>query len=232
MLKISNLKKYLFALAAFASLLTNDAFAHGIGFTNTRIVMDPASIATLINRPIPGITPTDNVGFIISVDTALLSGPVGYFTLYNPVGATVTNAEFVNSAYSNISATAPTAMENGWGARGAMTFTNWTATTGMGSIAVLNGDTGIFYSTNPITQVFNPNADGTITTSVAGATIKTTSQLMGVTATHNMWDANQTRAFGAGTANAAGNTPSTAPVINTVGTGNHLKQAPPWRVQM
>ena len=117
MLKISNLKKYLFALAAFASLLTNDAFAHGIGFTNTRIVMDPASIATLINRPIPGITPTDNVGFIISVDTALLSGPVGYFTLYNPVGATVTNAEFVNSAYSNISAAAPTAMEDGWGAR-------------------------------------------------------------------------------------------------------------------
>ena len=220
MLKISNLKKYLFALAAFASLLTNDAFAHGIGFTNTRIVMDPASIATLINRPIPGITPADNVGFIISVDTALLSGPVGYFTLYNPIGATVTNAEFVNSAYSNISAAAPTAMENGWGARGARVFTNWTVTTGQGSIAVINGDTGIFYSTNPITSVFNPNADGTITTSVAGATIKTTSQLMGVTATHNMWDANQTRAFGAGTGNAAANTPSTAPVINTVGTGN------------
>ena len=219
MLKNSILQKLSITLAAFACLLSNDAFAHGIGFQNTRIIMDPASIATLINRPVPGITPSDNVGFIVSVDTALLSGPVGYFTLYNPVGATVTNAQFVDSAYNMINATAPTAMENGWGARGALTFTNWTATTGMASIAVLNGDTGIFYSTNPITQIFNPNADGTITTSVAGATIRTTSQLMGVTSTHNMWDANQTRAFGAGTGNAAANTPSTAPVINTGGTG-------------
>ncbi len=111
-------------------------------------------------------------------------------------------------------------METGWGARGGpLTFTNWTATTGNGSIAVLNGDTGIFYSTDLRTKLFNPNADGTITTNVLGAAIKTTSQLMGVTATHNMWDANQVRAFGAGTANAAANTTSTAPVINTLGTG-------------
>ena len=204
---------------ALAASMSSQVLAHGIGFTNTRVVMDPTSIASLINRPVPGITPSDNVGFIISVDTTLLSGPMGYFTLYNPVGATVTNAEFVNSAYSNILASPPTAMEDGWGARGVRTFTNWTATTGNGSIAVLNGDTGIFYSTDPRTRVFNPNADGTITTSVLGATIKTTSQLMAVTATHNMWDADQTRAFGAGTANAAANTPSTAPVINTVGTG-------------
>jgi uncharacterized repeat protein (TIGR01451 family) len=89
----------------------------------------------------------------------------------------------------------------------------------MSSLSVLHGDTGIFYSTNPITQIFNPNADGTITTNVLGATIDTTSQLMNVTATHNMWDANQTRAFGAGTGNAANNTPSTAPVVNTQGQG-------------
>ena len=219
MLKNTILQKILITLAAFTCLLSGNAFAHGIGFQNTRIVMDPASIAILINRPVPGITASDNVGFIISVDTALLSGPVGYFTLYNPVGATVTNAQFVDSAYNMINATAPTAMPDGYGPRGVMTFTNWTATTGMGSVAVLNGDTGIFYSSNPITQLFNPNADGTITTSVLGATIRTTSQLMNVTATHNMWDANQTRAFGAGTGNAAANTPSTAPVINTVGTG-------------
>jgi uncharacterized repeat protein (TIGR01451 family) len=203
-----------------AASLVSEVLAHGIGFTNTRVVMDPTSIANLVNRPVPGITPSDHVGFIISVDTVSLSGPMGYFTMYNPVGATVTNAEFVNSAYSNISASSPTAMENGWGARGGpLTFTNWSATTGNGSIAVLNGDTGIFYSTDPRTRVFNPNADGTITTSVLGATIKTTSQLMGVTATHNMWDANQVRAFGAGTANAAANTTSTALVVNTAGTG-------------
>ena len=217
---ISSVRTGLVVGVALAGLLWSDVFAHGIGFTNTRVVMDPTSIANLVNRPIPGITPADNVGFIISVDTTLLSGPMGYFTLYNPVGATVTNAEFVNSAYSTISASPPTAMENGWGARGGpLTFTNWTATTGNGSIAVLNGDTGIFYSTDPRTKVFNPNADGTITTSVLGATIKTTSQLMAVTATHNMWDADQVRAFGAGTANAAANTTSTALVVNTAGTG-------------
>lgn len=85
------------------------------------------------------------------MDTALLSGPIGYFTLYNPVGATVINAEFVNSSYSNISASASTAIENGWGARGAMTFTNWTATTGMGSITLLNGDTGVLGRGNHLT---------------------------------------------------------------------------------
>jgi uncharacterized repeat protein (TIGR01451 family) len=217
--KFSNIKQILISLAAFACLLATDAFAHGIGFQNTRVVMDPASIATLINRPIPGITAADNVGFIISVDTAQTDGPVGYFTLYVPSNATVTNAEFVNSSYSNITASAPTAMPDGYGPRGTMAFTNWTATTGMGSIAVLNGDTGIFYSTNTITQLFNPNADGTITTSVAGANINTTSQLMGYTATHNMWDADQTRAFGTGTSLPLAPQSSSVPVINTSGQG-------------
>lgn len=200
-------------------LLSNNAYAHGVGFTNGRIQMDPASIAAQMSKPVPGISSTDKVGYIIQADTASSSGATGYFTFYPQVGVSVTNAEFVNSTFGNISATAPSSMPDGFGPRGALTFTNWTATTGMSSLSVLHGDTGIFYSTNPITQIFNPNADGTITTSVLGATIKTTSQLMNVTATHNMWDANQTRAFGAGTGNAAANTPSTAPVVNTGGQG-------------
>jgi uncharacterized repeat protein (TIGR01451 family) len=208
------------AIAMFAAIFSNEVFAHGVGFQNTRIFMDPATVANLNNRPVPGIASNDLVSFILAVDTAQVSGPVGYYTMYIPNGATVIKAEFVDSTYNSLSASAPTAMEDGWGLRGGpLTFTNWTATSGNGSIAVLNGDTGVFYSTNPITQLFNPNADGTIATSVAGATIRTTSQLMGYTATHNMWDANQTRAFGAGTVNAAANTPSTAPVINTAGLG-------------
>ena len=216
---VSRIFRGLAASLALAAALSSEVLAHGLGFTNTRIFMDPASVATMLNKPAPGINPGDLVSFIISVDTASIPGPIGYFTAYVPPGVTVHNAEFVNSAYSNITAAAPMAMETGFGARGARTFTNWTATAGMGSIAVLNGDTGIFYSSDTLTSAFNVSADGIMYTNVAGATIKTTSQLMGVTVTHNMWDANQVRAFGAGTANAAANTPSTAPVVNTLGTG-------------
>ena len=42
---------------ALAASMSSQVLAHGIGFTNTRVVMDPTSIASLINRPVPGITP-------------------------------------------------------------------------------------------------------------------------------------------------------------------------------
>jgi uncharacterized repeat protein (TIGR01451 family) len=212
-------KTFAACLLSGAAVMPMSAQAHGVGFTNARVQMDPASIAAQMSKPVPGITSADSVSYIIQADTASSSGATGYFTLYPQVGATVTNAEFVSNTFAKINASPPAGMPDGYGPRGVRTFTNWTATTGHSSLSILHGDTGIFYSTNPITQLFNPNADGSITTSILGATIRTTSQLMGVTATHNMWDANQTRAFGAGTANAAANTTSTAPVVNTVGTG-------------
>jgi uncharacterized repeat protein (TIGR01451 family) len=218
------LQTWLLLSMSFAALLTSEVRAHGLGYTNGRLAMDPASIATLLNRAVPGVTPADKVGFIVYYDTANLSGPMGYVTMYVDPGMTVWNAEFINatlpiSAASTITvlpAAAPAPMQDGFGPRLAQTFTNWTATTGQGNLAVIYGDSGIFYSTAPLTKKFNPNADGSITTSVAGATIRTTSQLMGVTATHNMWDANQVLAFGAGAVGT--NSPSTAPIV-TGGTG-------------
>jgi hypothetical protein len=212
-------RSILFCTAAFVALFSSQVRAHGLGYTNGRLSMDPASITSLFNRAVPGATSADKISFIVYYDTASLSGPMGYVTLYVDPGMTVWNAEFVSAATGTITvlnAAAPSPMQDGFGPRGAQAFTNWTATTGQGNLSVIYGDSGIFYSTAPLTKKFNPNADGSITTSVLGATIRTTSQLMGVTATHNMWDANQVLAFGAGAVGT--NSPSTAPIV-TGGTG-------------
>ena len=217
----NKLRCCLLLFVSFVALISSGVRAHGLGYTNGRLTMDPTSITSLINRAAPGIAPADKINFVVYYDTTSLSGPMGYVTLYVDPGMTVWNAEFVNGVTAPITvlqAAAPSPMQDGFGPRGTQAFTNWTATTGQGNLSVIYGDSGIFYSTAPLTQKFNPNADGSITTSVLGATIRTTSQLMGVTATHNMWDANQTRAFGAGAGNAAANTPSTAPTV-TGGTG-------------
>jgi uncharacterized repeat protein (TIGR01451 family) len=219
MRRISLLKILTTCLFSAVFALPMAANAHGVGFVNGRIQMDPASIAAQMSKAVPGVASGENISYIIQADADSTTGATGYFTFYPQTGTTVTNAEFVNSAFTRISATAPSSMPDGYGPRGTRTFTNWTATAGMSSLSVLHGDTGVFYSTSPVTQLFNPNANGSITTNVLGATIRTTSQLENVTATHNMWDANQTRAFGAGSANEAANTPSTAPVVNTNGSG-------------
>ena len=58
----------LVASLALAASLSSEVLAHGIGFTNTRVVMDPTSIANLENRPVPGITPSDNGAVGIRVE--------------------------------------------------------------------------------------------------------------------------------------------------------------------
>lgn len=220
----SKCRNLLLVISALLALFSSEVRAHGLGYANGRLAMDPASITVLLNKAVPGVTPTDKIGFIVYYDTASLSGPMGYVTMYTDPGMTVWNAEFVNatlpitaaSTITVLPAAAPGPMQDGYGPRGIQAFTNWPYTTGQGNLAVIYGDSGIFYSTAPLTKKYNPNADGSITTSVLGATIRTTSQLMGVTATHNMWDANQVLAFGAGAVGT--NSPSTAPIV-TGGTG-------------
>jgi uncharacterized repeat protein (TIGR01451 family) len=215
----TKLRAYLLFCTALLALSSSEVRAHGLGYTNGRLTMDPGSVTTLFNRAVPGATTADKINFTVYYDTVLLSGPVGYVTLYVDPGMTVWNAEFVNGVTSPVTvlqAAAPSPMQDGFGPRGAQAFTNWTATTGQGNLSVIYGDSGIFYSVAPLTKKFNPNADGSIATSTLGATIRTTSQLLNVTATHNMWDANQVLAFGAGAVGT--NTPSTAPIVSG-GTG-------------
>jgi hypothetical protein len=109
---------FLFCFVALVALLSSEVYAHGIGFTNGRVRMDPASVAAQMSKPVPGITSTDNVSYIIQADTAQDSGATGYFTFYPQVGAVITNAEFVSNMFAKINAVAPAGMPDGFGPRG------------------------------------------------------------------------------------------------------------------
>lgn len=70
-------RNWLLFSSAVLALLTSEVRAHGLGYTNGRLSMDPASISALLNKAVPGATPTDKISFIVYYDTANLSGPMG-----------------------------------------------------------------------------------------------------------------------------------------------------------
>lgn len=188
-----------------------------------------------------GFRQGDTVSYIIQftpIANASNIGAGGYITDYVPAGTQVAGAWFVQpdgaGGFYQTTPPAPAQMANGFGAGGAGGYTaNWTSdaytistctaaaktlATCTGNLAQLYADTGIFYSTDPRTQLFiDPSTDGRALQwsaptgngyNVCPARGSQLVPLMGgvVTAcgggtaakvaTHNLWDAGMTTAFG------------------------------------
>lgn len=192
-----------------------------------------------------GFKAGDTVSYIIQftpIANGSDIGAGGYITDYIPPGTTVTGAWFVQpdgaGGFYAVSPPAPAQMANGCGnGCGSTPYTaNWTSdpytisacsaaglnlTTCTGNLAQLYAETGIFYSTDPRTQVFSdPSTDGRVMqwsaptgngynacptrgmsqlVTLMGGTVTTCAA--GGVSTHNFWDAAMTSAFGTTTAN-------------------------------
>ncbi|MBI5877674.1 MAG: hypothetical protein HZB53_08495 [Chloroflexi bacterium] len=148
----------------------------------------------------------------------------GYVTDYIPAGTEVIGASFVvpdgSGGFTTVAPDLPGEAPDGWGNRGQGTFaapfnTNAYDTTGKcaafgktnncdGSIAMLYADTGIWYSTVTRTALYvAPDVDGRARQGTNGYNINPTgasnlNTLLGQAkdTTHNLWDADQTNAFG------------------------------------
>lgn len=158
-------------------------------------------------------------------------GVQGYVTDYVPDGVEVVQASIVTKDgagnFVDVSPGLPGLSYDGWGARGQATFNapfnvatydaSGKCTAGAftnncnARMCELQADTGIFYSTDPRTAQY-PAMPTRIVQGVAGNgyNIKPTreAQLLpllggGVSTTHNLWDADQTNAFGTSAANLA-----------------------------
>jgi uncharacterized repeat protein (TIGR01451 family) len=176
------------------------------------------------------------------------TGVAGYITDYIPPGTEVVNAAFVTKDASgnfvNIAPALPGGIDFGWGNRGQKTFlapfaTNAYDPTGRcaaggftsncnARLTELHADTGIFYSTDSRTAVF-PALPTRITQGTNGYNIIPTAanQLNPIigqaqATTHNLWDADQTNAFGTnnqGTINGIVAPKSSALYLGNAGTG-------------
>ncbi len=195
----------------------------------------------------PGLAVGDVVSYIIQftpVGNGALVGAGGYITDYIPPGTEVVGAAIVAKDslgnFNNIAPNFPGGIDSGWGDRGQNSFAapfNTAAYDTSGRCAAagfvancdarineIYADTGIFYSTDPRTAVFPAlptrilqGTNGYDITPTAEAALNT---IIGQTraTTHNLWDANQTNAFGT-SALISGLTPpaSTAPILITAG---------------
>ena len=151
------------------------------------------------------------------------TGVAGYITDYIPPGVEVVGADIVNrdasGNYYPVSPKFPAGIDSGWGNQGQRTYAapfnvlaNYDITgrcNTAGFVANCNGrltevyaDTGVFYSTDPRTAVF-PQLPTRILQGLNGYNVNPTAagQLnpiigQAVATTHNLWDADQTNAFG------------------------------------
>lgn len=153
------------------------------------------------------------------------NGVAGYVTDYIPPGTEVVGASVVQpsgSSYIDVSPSLPGSIDNGWSG-GQNTYlaapfnTNAFDATGLcatnapgpvftnncnGSVAQVYADTGIFYSTDSRTAQFpvypTRIRQGTNGYNVTPTAAGQLNPLIGQTqaTTHNLWDANQTNAFG------------------------------------
>jgi uncharacterized repeat protein (TIGR01451 family) len=247
-LKSSFFKTSLWLMACLAG--AGIVWAHSVGQVQTTKSLAPETVNLLISRASggsPGFVVGDVVSYIIQftpVNNGADIGVAGYITDYIPPGTEVVDASIVlkdaAGNFVNIPPSFPGGIDDGWG-RGQNNFLtpfNTAAydTTGRctaagfanncnARLSQLHADTGIFYSTDPRTAVFpalpvrinqgngydiSPTAEGQLNT-VIGQTRATT---------HNLWDADQTNAFGstAGAVTALIAPKSAAPSL-TGGTG-------------
>jgi uncharacterized repeat protein (TIGR01451 family)/fimbrial isopeptide formation D2 family protein len=211
----------------------------------------------------------DTVSYIIQftpIANGSTIGAGGYITDYIPTGTQVTGAWFVQpdgmGGFYQTPPPAPAQMADGFGAGGAGGYSaTWTTdaytintctAAGLtlasctGNLAQLYADTGIFYSTDPRTQVYyDPSTDGRVrqwstptgngynvcptranqlVPLMGGTTIACGGGTAAKVSTHNFWDAAMTNSFGTTAASLtalAGMSPSAgiASAIDTNGAG-------------
>ncbi|MBK9160122.1 MAG: DUF11 domain-containing protein [Nitrosomonadales bacterium] len=185
-----------------------------------------------------GFKQGDTVSYIIQFTPIANNSDIGaggYITDYIPAGAQVAGAWFVQpdgmGGFYQTSPPAPAQMANGFGNGGAGTYTaTWTSdpytiatctaagrtlANCTGNLAQLYADTGLFYSTDPRTQLFiDPSIDGRALqwsaptgngyyicpargaqlVPLMGGLVSTCAA--GGVSTHNLWDAGMTNGFG------------------------------------
>ncbi|MFM2313105.1 MAG: hypothetical protein RLZZ04_2381, partial [Cyanobacteriota bacterium] len=226
---------------AIATLLTlaipGLVWADGIYMTNMKTNLTQSSINLLTDPSrTPGVQPGDVVEYVLEAQVANApAGPNVYLTAYIPNGVEVLGAWFVTDATGATVRTPGQGGQanDGWGARDSKTpFGNPFAGSGNSRQSDLDGDTGIFYSTDTRTKLFT--ADGSnIAKGPIGDPTNTSGTSNGYNVqdtfykaidAFNLWDANQVNAFGrGGTLNAipTNSTPtSSATIINSVGQGS------------
>ncbi len=224
--------------ASLSALLLFPQFAHadGIYMGDIQTQLTPASIS-LLTAP----TRTEGVvaGDIIEIVTQATvfdsgGGPATFFTAYVPPGVEVLGASFVTDASGAVSKAPEEAglAANGWGARGS-NIGDYAApytTPDVFDVRMndLHGDTGIFYSTDALTQLVTDDGSNIAKGPVGdpGGTASTSNGIdvsvtyWGDVDAFNQWDANQTIPFGEGTAIGSGPTPFVVTdLINNTGDG-------------
>ncbi|MEQ1915662.1 MAG: hypothetical protein ABL856_02945 [Gallionella sp.] len=234
---------------AIASLLPASSFAHNVGQVQTTIYFAPETINLLTGRAasggVPGFQANDIVSYIISFQpvpnpgTALpactgagyaSTGVNGYITDYIPPNTQVVGASFVNA--DGITVSSPNAPGPMVEATALGAFTAPFVGVLSGALPDLYADTGIFYSSDPRTAL-DPTTVATgniakqgqpgynVIPTRGGCLAKLIDPAIAAMTTHNVWDADQTTAFGTTTANAALviAPKSAAPVSIAVGSG-------------
>lgn len=185
----------------------------------------------------PGFVAGDTITYIIQftpIGNGATTGVAGYITDYLPPGVEVVGADIVqpdgNGGFVAVAPQLPGGIDTGTG-RTANTFaapfntaaydpTGRCSTAGLtnncnGRLTEVYADTGIFFSTDPRTAMF-PGLPTRIAQGTNGYNINPTgaaglNTLLGqaTATTHNLWDAQQTNAFGTSTL------PGTSPNANS-----------------
>jgi uncharacterized repeat protein (TIGR01451 family) len=184
-------------------------------------------------KGLPVLQTGDLIRYIVQfspIENDAAIGVAGYVTDYIPAGAEVVDAAIVQpdgeGGFTVIPPSPPGPMPNGW----AQNNNTWSApfhnhsfdSSGLcqsagvssnrcnGSVAMAYADTGIFFSTDPRTAVFT-DADGRVDQGVDGYKISPTGESQinpylnqTEATTHNLWDADQTNAFGSTQTNING----------------------------
>ena len=217
------------AVAAPMLVVGSPATAHSVGQIQTakRISQQTVVLLDPQGNPTPGGMGTDtkaNIGDILTfiiqftpVPNGASRGAGGYITEYIPPNTEVVGVRLIDENGNTVAPKLPALMHDGWGPRArhdefdAMGLLQ-------GSLAQVYGDTGIFYSTSPLTMRDPANAFITVFNGLVMNPDPTGSgglgQLLGTMGpyySHNEWDRIQAYAFGVSSGTVSqdgkGNTP-------------------------
>ncbi len=203
---------------ALAGLLVVAAIARAdyLGSENVRIFPIP------LDDIADGYDVGDRIQFVIEVtprDTGSVNGHAAWSTFYVPDGVVVVDVAYVQigagGAYVKASADDVDATYNGYGVRGAV---GYGAGLGEGYVNEVQQDTGAFYSTDARThqQFAGPNSPNGFDT-VEGTGVDPSM-------VYNVWDRDQTVAFGEGGALSGNGGKGNTPIV--LGTPNRGTGSP------
>jgi uncharacterized repeat protein (TIGR01451 family) len=185
-----------------------------VGSLVNRIFVDPVSVPVIQD----GIQNGDEISYILETtpaDTGSNFGHAAWMTVYIPAGAEVIGAEFVlpagNGGYDPIPAEDTDDTYDGWGARGRKGYSPTTGATqlGNGYVNEVQQDSGIFFSTDPRTRVLVKTPIFADPTGVPGQDI------------YNIWDYDQTLAYGVRAALSGNGGTGNSPLLGTGCTGDN-----------